>query len=384
MKRSMKWLTRAAALVLSAGLLASCSNPSGAKENKKNITIWASGSDNVRVQFQKQVEKFNELNEGKYTAKLEFIVSGTGVQGLRDKVIAAQKANQKNTDFDVIEIGEDEVPRYISEGGEDIFVKLDESKIPNLSKLQFKPSANADRIVPYRGTTVVLAFNRETVPEPPKTTAELYDWIRNNPGRFAYNTPDSGGAGGSFVVTSIYNFLAAEALTSSDEAYKAQWDQGFELLKDLHPHLYKSSGRVVYPNKNQGTLDLLANKEIDMAPAWADMLISQKQAGTMPESVSLTQLDPPFTGSTVVFGVPTIGSNVEGAHAWINYMLSPEAQNIALESMAAIPVISYDELDGELTKLISDLKIERFRLSSLGQLSTDLNERWAADIGTLP
>ena len=29
--------------------------------------------------------------------------------------------------------------------------------------------------------------------------------------------------------------------------------------------MYKSSGKVVYPNKNQGTLDLLANKEVDIS-----------------------------------------------------------------------------------------------------------------------
>ena len=92
--------------------------------------------------------------------------------------------------------------------------------------------------------------------------------IKEHPGRFAYNTPSSGGAGGSFVTTSIYNFMDESALTSSDPANKEQWGQGFELLKELHPYMYKSSGKVVYPNKNQGTLDLLANKEVDMIPAW--------------------------------------------------------------------------------------------------------------------
>lgn len=101
--------------------------------------------------------------------------------------------------------------------------------------------------------------------------------------------------------------------------------------------MYKSSGKVVYPNKNQGTLDLLANKEVDMIPAWADMAITQMKQGTLPESIKITQIDPSFTGSPVVLGIPSIGSDQDGAYAFLNYMLTPEAQNIALDSMAAIP-----------------------------------------------
>ena len=43
--------------------------------------------------------------------------------------------------------------------------------------------------------------------------------------------------------------------------------------------MYQSSGKVVYPEQNQGTLDLLANKEVDMVPAWADMALTQMETG---------------------------------------------------------------------------------------------------------
>ena len=51
--------------------------------------------------------------------------------------------------------------------------------------------------------------------------------------------------------------------------------------------------------------------------------------------------------------------------------------------MAAIPVIDFSLLDPELTKTISDLKIESFRVSAIGDLGTQLNEKWDAEIGTL-
>ena len=64
-------------------------------------------------------------------------------------------------------------------------------------------------------------------------------------------------------------------------------------------------------------------------------------------------------------------------------MLTPEAQNIALDSMAAIPVIDFSLLDPELTKSIEELKIEKFRIGSLGNLGTELYEEWDKQIGTL-
>jgi len=378
---------RTAAIILSvslgAMLLGGCSAKTTAKaDGGKKVTVWANGSDNVRIQFEKQIEQFN-ASQDKYTAELQFITSGTGAQGLFERVVAAKKAGQSNTDYDVIELGEDLISRYVEEGGEDFFVALDKSKIENIKNLKVESSFRNDLVVPYRGTTVVLAYNSDKVPEPPKTTEELYKWIKDHPGRFAYNTPGSGGAGGSFVTTSVYNFMDESALTSTDPANKEKWSKGIDLLKELHPFMYKSSGKVVYPNKNQGTLDLLANKEVDMIPAWADMAITQIKQGTLPDSIKITQLSPSFTGSAVTLGIPSIGSNQDGAYAFINYMISPEAQNTALDTMAAIPVIDFSLLDQELIKSIADLKIDEFRISSLGDLGNQLFEQWDKEIGTL-
>lgn len=373
-------LVAAMAVTTIAGCGASSASAAG---DDKTVTIWAEGSDNVRVQLEQQVENFNETNGEGYVAKLEFITSGTGAQGLTDRIIAAKKAGQTNTDYDLVEVSDASITGYLEQGGEDLFVPIDTSRLSNYDNLTVTASFRNDLLVPYRGTTVLLAYNSETVANPPTTAEELYQWIKDNPGRFAYNTPGSGGAGSSFVLTSVYNFMDESALTSTDEANVEQWDQGFELLKELHPYMYQSSGKVVYPNKNQGTLDLLANKEIDMTPAWADMVLSQQKQGTMPESIKLVQIEPAFTGNTVCFGIPSIGAQNDAAYAFMDYMLSPEAQNIALDSMAAIPVIDFSLLDPELTKTISDLKIESFRVSAIGDLGTQLNEKWDAEIGTL-
>ena len=378
-----KLLKASVPTLLSAALLTGCSAGStSAASSKSTVTVWATGSDNVRVQFEQQIEKFNE-SQDEYVAKLQFITSGTGAESLYDRVIAAKKAGQTDTDYDVIELGGDEVTKYVAQGGEDFFVTLDKDKIPNSEDLTVQATYRDDLVIPYRGTTVGIAYNSETVTDVPETAEELYQWIKDNPGRFAYNTPSSGGAGGSFVTTAVYNFLDEEALTSSDEKWEEQWDEGFNLLKELHSSMYQSSGKVVYPNKNQGTLDLLANKEVDMIPAWADMTLTQLKEGTLPESIKFTQITPSLTGNAVCLGIPSIGSNQDGAYAFINYMLSADAQNIALDTMCAIPVISYDKLDESLTETIKDLNITEFRVSSLGDLQTTLYEKWDDEIGTL-
>ncbi len=369
----------AGAMVLTT--LTSCTSTATANDGK-HFTIWASGSDNVKVQFEQQVSQFNE-SQDEYVAELQFITSGTGAESLSSRLIAAYKSGQTNTDYDLIEASDSEMVNYLNQCGEDFFVDVDTASMENYENLNYQPSVGQGMFIPYRGTTVLLAYNSETVPNPPTTTEELYQWIKDNPGRFAYNTPSSGGAGSSFVQTSIYNFLPEEALSSADEKWSEEWDQGFDLLESLHPYMYQSAGKVVYPNKNQGTLDLLANFEIDMCPAWADMVISQKMQGTMPESIQLVQLDPAFTGNLVGFAAPSIGSNSEGAQAFMDYMLSPEAQNIALESMAALPVIDFSLLDAELVKNIESLNISEFRSSSIGDLGTEINERWDREIATL-
>ena len=162
-------------LAMGAAFMTGCSGAGNttaqkAGNGKSVVTVWAGGSDNVRVQFEKQIETFN-ASQDKYEAKLEFITSGTGAEGLFDRAVAAKKAGQTKTNFDVIELGGDEVTKYISEGGEDFFVTLDRSKIPNAENLKVESTYRNDLVIPYRGTTVVLAYNSDVVKEPPKTAS---------------------------------------------------------------------------------------------------------------------------------------------------------------------------------------------------------------------
>ena len=349
---------------------------------KTKVTLWATGSDNVRQIFETLTKEFNAQND-KYEVELQFMLSGTGTQTLADMLTAASQAGQKNTDYDVVDFSGDDWSKVTSLIGEDKFVKLDAAKLPNAKSVAAKSSVSPDYCQPYRGTTVILAYDSEAVPTPPATMDELVQWMKDHPGRFAYNQPGTGGAGDSFARSSVYNFLPEEAFTSGDEKWVGEWDKGFDFLKEIHPYMYKSGGSIVYPAKNQGTLDLLNQGEIDMCPNWADMVLSQRAKGEIKDTIKITQIQPSFTGSLQTLAIPTFGSHEEGAYAFIDYMLSPAAQEIMVKQMAAIPLIDASGMDMTGYEDLQSLDVSSFRIQSIGGLSTNFNERWDTEIATL-
>ena len=147
----------------------------------KDVQVWATGSDNVRQVFEKLVDDFNTNSEyaGTYEANLNFILSGTGGGTLADQLVAAYRAGQTTSEFDVSDLGDDDVTKILSLTDEDVLQDLDMSLIPNAASVTAEPVAAKGKLQPYRGTTVILAYNSETVPEDevPTTMDELVEWI---------------------------------------------------------------------------------------------------------------------------------------------------------------------------------------------------------------
>ncbi|MBQ8971754.1 MAG: extracellular solute-binding protein [Clostridia bacterium] len=365
-------------------LLALCCIGFASAEEKQTVTVWTSGSQNVQDLFTALADAYNAQPDAKYTATIQFILSGTGDESLSSRIAAAYQTGQTNTDFDLLADNTSSFQTYVDEAGsEDLFIAYDPEKIPGLDNVTVTPVIMPDKLVPYRCTTVVFAYDSERIPadELPHTWDELTDWIAAHPGRFAYNEPDTGGAGSSFVLSAIYRFIEDEsAKTSNDPKWVDESAAGFEWLVNLHPNLYATGGKVLYPNKNQGTLDLLINKEVDIIPAWADQILTNVANGTLPETTSMYQLDDaPLTGSDVSFGIPSIGSNPDGAQDFISFVISPEGQKICLENMKAIPVISSDLIESDEKDLVSQLG--NYNFISIGTLWADyLYPIWMEEI----
>ncbi|MBR3867061.1 MAG: ABC transporter substrate-binding protein, partial [Butyricicoccus sp.] len=92
---------------------------------------------------------------------------------------------------------------------------------------------------------------------------------------------------------------------------------------------------------------------------------------------------PPFTGEIVGFTIPTFGSNVEGAYAWCNYMLSESAQQLLVENMAAIPLIDVSNMNLVGYEDLMAIDVSNFRTISIGDLGTQFGEKWDNEIAAL-
>ena len=362
-------------LAVTASLLVSCASFAGATET---INLYSSGSDNVRSTWNMVIQEF-EKQHPDIRVNLEFLPSGTGGMLGSDRMIAAHKAG-RNSGIDVMEVSQSELNNIISQAGFEALEKLDEESVPNLQNVIADNPDSQGYAIPYRGTTVVLAYNQDDVKNVPTTTAELVDWIKENPQRFAYCEPGTGGACDSFLVSSVYNFLPQEAITSNDEKWSQQWSEGFGLLSELHPYMYETANRVHYPFKNQGAIDLLAIGEIDMTPMWADMILDQKSRGLIPDSIAITQLEPAFNGNLVSMVIPEDSDKKEAAKTFANFVVSSDAQNLFVKEQKAIPVIANSELDEDVVNSLSGLEVSEYRTYTLGNLENQLRRKWADNI----
>ena len=141
---------------------------------------------------------------------------------------------------------------------------------------------------------------------------------------------------------------------------------------------------MVYPNKNQGSLDLLINQEVDMIPAWADQVIQNMQLGMLPETTRMMQLkDGVLAGNDECFTITSMCENPEACYDFMDFVISPEGQKICLETMYAIPVIDPDTIDSDVKDAIAGLNTDDFVYMAIGSLGETFTERWQREIMTL-
>lgn len=385
MKKSFKKIVAGAMVAISAFSLAACganetntTTGSGSGDNDvTKISLYSSGSQNVESFWETVIPKFEESHEN-IDVEFVFVPSGTGGQATIDRIIAAKKAN-KDSEVDIYEGGLADILRSEDEGG--LFYELTNDTIENLENVQEANMAGTQNLaIPYRASSVVLAYNSEKVTDVPDTAEELNAWIKENPGRFAYNDPSTGGAGSSFVLSTVYNELDEEAMNSQDEAIMEEWDAGIKILKDLAPSLYKEG---IYPKKNQGTLDLLANGEVDMIPAWSDMALEQMNTKLLPETTQLKQIQPAFTGGPAYLMAVDNGDEArqEASETFLNYVLTQEVQELVIDQMFGYPGIKWELLSEEDQKKFESVS-EGYRIFNGGDLSGELTKVWQKEVAT--
>lgn len=351
------------------------------------LNFWANGSQNVADVWNEVIADYNARPDRACNVQLQFVLSGTGEASMISRYAAAFITGKDNS-FDVMAFNGTDFLGYVDEcGTEDAFLDLDTSKIPNYGNVKMSASVYPEKLLPYRGTTVVFSYDSEKLPNPPQTWDELVEWIKANPGKFNYNDPSTGGAGQAFVYNALYRLIDdPDAFANAgDEKYLEMLDPGFAWLADIHPYIYTTGGHVQYAIKNQGALDLLAAGETWITPAWADGTLDGLEKGTLPASIKMYQLsDLSLTGTDVDMAICATTLYPEACYDFINYAVSTEAQQTFVEVMKAVPVIDASLLEQtDAVKIVSTLNPAEFNILSVGANGGPIKDRWAEEIATL-
>jgi putative spermidine/putrescine transport system substrate-binding protein len=344
-----------------------------AKTSKSvTINLYASGDVNVQSLWQDNlIPGFQKANKG---VKVNLIFSEHGTNdGTTLARIGAAVKQRKWSGIDLVDGG---LSTTLAITGLDQPVTKGSAK--NVAKVNpdlLVPVKGA--AIPYRGSSVVLAYDSTKVSSPPKTLSALLTWIKQNPGKFTYNSPNSGGSGYSFVQTVLDNSIPQATITKMvngyDTSLESNWKTGLDTLKSLNPFIYQG----VYPNGNAAVLTLLGKGDIWVAPVWSDQALTALKTGQLGPNIKLNQIaSPSFTGGAAYLAVPKTAKNKQSVYKFVDYILSPSAQQMIVDVMAGFPAIDIKYMGDSIKQKFQDVSANTLRPTYSTKMANDVKAQW--------
>lgn len=382
-RRRFRLLTSTALASIAVLTVAGCAQSSiqsadtSSSSGGKALTVVISGDTNVQDLWTKSlVPAFEKANPG-YTVKVNLDLHGQHDSQTVAKLTSATR-QKKNPGFDLVDGG------FIAQISKaKLLTPVSESNIKGLADVpsDIQKAAGSGGI-PYRASSVLLAYDSKTVSSPPRTLEDLLAWVKDNPGKFTYNTPDSGGSGQAFVTTVLDKNVSAtdrkKMVTGYEQGLEKEWDEGFTTLASLNPYIFQNG---VYPNGNDQVLSLLSSGQISMAPVWSDQFITGQKNGQIPATIKYTQIsNPSLTGGASYLGIPKASKNQAGALKLANFVLSPKAQVLMSSSVAGYPVIPLSKLPAEMQAKFKNTGTDKLRPTYFSAMLQDLNNQWSQKV----
>ena len=364
-----------AAVLASVGATSKAATKRQAKTD--TIVLYASGDVNVQSLWQQYlIPGFEKANKG---IKVNLIFSEHGTDD--GTTLARIGAAVKGRHWPGIDLVDGGLVTTMAAAGLD--QPVSKATAPNLKKV------NQDLLVPvkgdaipYRGSSVVLAYNSDKVSSPPRTLSALLDWIRANPGKFTYNSPNTGGSGYSFAETVVDSLLSPAILKQMDQGYdpslQSNWKPGLDLLHSLNKYMY---GNGVYPNGNAAVLQLLGQGQIWVAPVWSDQSLTALKTGQLGPNIKLTQIsNPSFTGGAAYLAVPKTARHKKVLYKFVNYILSPAAQQMIVDVMAGFPAIDIKYMGDSIKQKFQDVSANTLRPTYQTKMGNDFKAAWQQSV----
>ncbi|MCC5976174.1 MAG: ABC transporter substrate-binding protein [Rubellimicrobium sp.] len=204
--------------------------------------------------------------------------------------------------------------------------------------------------VPWSRAQFAFAHDSARTPEPPRSIAELIDWVAENPGAFTYPAPpDFNGA--AFVRHVFYHAAGGvEPLLGpfDQDLFDEIAPRAWAILNDMKPHLWRQG--QTYPASIAQLNELFANSEVDLTFDYDPSQFGQAvQAGRFPDTTRSFGLSDGTLANTSYTLIPFNAGNKAAALVLQNLLLSGEAQieKARPEVWGATPGIEMDRTDPE-------------------------------------
>ncbi|HOQ99488.1 MAG TPA: extracellular solute-binding protein [Anaerolineae bacterium] len=306
--------------LLIATMLPGCTAGGGQKQI--TLSIATAGDTNME---ELQRNKFGpEFVKANPNVTINVVGTGpgdAGSQAVYTKLKAQKDAGTATWDLDVLIIHQSIMGQMINDG---LALKyVPETSLAGSLTPAAKNALGTDvdgYVIPMFSSQVAIAYNPDKVPNPPKSYAELVDWIKANPNRFGYNGVKGGMSGVAFTGGYLYWKTGKyEQLTKGpyDQALEADWVNIFSEMKALP---------CTITNGNNGTLDMLNRGEIDMGPVWVDMFVLWKNEGRMDPKMRMLLPDPGIPGQPMYVVIPAKSAHIAEAKKYAEFICSPEQQ----------------------------------------------------------
>ena len=342
------------------------------------LTLYSNGDTNVKELWEKYLIPMYQAKNPGVKINLVYAAHGSSDEATIDRMVAARKAG-KTSGIDLLE-GPVDVA-----GAARLLEKVSKANVPLVTRVAPNVLARAKAFgVPYRGSSVVLAYNSDVVKNPPRTLNALLDWIKKNPGQFTYNAPDTGGSGNAFVQRIMKMGIPANETTFFETQYDPKkvgyFDKGIQTLKELAPSLYQNGQ---YSQNNVGTLQLLAKGAINMGPVWSDMALKYLKEGLLPPNIKLAQIKPAFSGGSAYIGVVKDSPNKAAALKFVNWLLSSEAQVVVVNQMNGYPGVQLKYLPANERNRFGNLD-DSYSFGLSGEYGSDMTRLWYERVAGQP
>jgi ABC-type uncharacterized transport system YnjBCD substrate-binding protein len=268
--------------------------------------------------------KFEAMNPG---VKVRAVGTGPGDSGsqkIYEKLSAQQKAGTAAWDTDVAVVHQLGAGRMVKEN---LLMRyrgdVAAGKLVSRDTATNALGANVDGyVLPMFHSQIAFAYNPDMVKSPPKSFAELAEWVRKNPKQFGYNGVKGGMSGVGFVTawvtanSGIGDKLEKGPYSGAD---KAAIEKSLASLKEFNKNVVMTPG-------NAGTLDMLNRGEIAMGPVWVDMFYTWQADGKLNPKVKLSLPSPGLPGQPMYYVIPAKAANAALAKKFVDFAESPEVQ----------------------------------------------------------